>query len=363
MIIVTLSSIIALYLTFLNAKGVFRKGMLCGFILVTLVQGLRYDYGNDYMNYFRDFEKFKSLPLSLDTILDAYQLYNVEPGWLMINVLVSLFGGFFLFVLLITIIQSAIYYNFIKKNVQLKYWYISVFLYLFTTTTGYLINMTMMRQGFAITLFLLAFPYIRQRKWLPALIITLISGSMHLSALLLVPISFAGFINFRHNRIVALVLLIVFFVLLTSSSILKNIVSHFFLLDMLNYAQYEDSEKGSLGYGIMVMTIPFFVFIYLLYKKMLCREASLLLFLSCFFILIQPFAQVINIVSRVGYYFYALYLASVPYAYSRIIQPFRTYLYVIMILFIIWTYVFFFVPGSSIYAPYYLNYKTIFSVI
>lgn len=150
------TSLVALLLTFLDSKKKLPNGMLWGFVLITFVQAIRYGCGNDYMNYYRDFELFTHE--SLDIIPKAMDYYHIEPGWALINFLFQPLGGFFSLIAAISIIENCIYFHVIKKYVIRPYWSLAFILYAFYTTIGYLINMTMIRQGLVISLFLLAYP-------------------------------------------------------------------------------------------------------------------------------------------------------------------------------------------------------------
>ena len=72
-------------------------------------------------------------------------------------------------VAVLNVIQNVIYYKFIKANVERTWWPIAVFIYLFSTSF-YLLNFSMMRQGLVIAIFLWMWKYIKNRKWFIALL-------------------------------------------------------------------------------------------------------------------------------------------------------------------------------------------------
>jgi hypothetical protein len=46
-------SLFTILLTHLESKGQLKNGMAIGFVIMTILAVIRYDYGNDYMNYYR----------------------------------------------------------------------------------------------------------------------------------------------------------------------------------------------------------------------------------------------------------------------------------------------------------------------
>ena len=64
MFVVTLVNILALFLTILDSKRILKKGLKYGFILVSIIAAIRYDYGNDYMSYLHDFNRVGQYSLS-----------------------------------------------------------------------------------------------------------------------------------------------------------------------------------------------------------------------------------------------------------------------------------------------------------
>ena len=79
MYIVIFFSILAFLLTYLESKGKMKGGMKIGFILVTILGAIHYDYGNDYFSYLGNYEEITRYSFDLLGIL-AGEYYR-EPGW------------------------------------------------------------------------------------------------------------------------------------------------------------------------------------------------------------------------------------------------------------------------------------------
>ena len=69
--------------------------MAIGFVIMTILAVIRYDYGNDYMNYYRSYLFIIShdFSFSIEKLTDIFR----EPGWTFINFLFKPFGIWFLY--------------------------------------------------------------------------------------------------------------------------------------------------------------------------------------------------------------------------------------------------------------------------
>lgn len=357
--VIVITSLIGLFLSYLDSRKAIKGGMLLGFLLISLIQSIRYDYGNDYMNYFRDFTMLESRDISV--ISNSMDEINMEPGWTILHFIFQYLGGFYVFIAFISFAQNIIYYSFIRKNVRREWWVLSFFIYAFTTTTGYLISMTMIRQSFAIALFLLAYPWFRDGKYWLSIPWVIILASIHQSAFVLLPFCFISCLKLRQS-VIGYSLGILFIVLLFATQLLKDILlATFTLRSFERFEAYEDSEVGHLGLGVFIKTLPFIVTLFLFVKnKEFTKNERILVLLSCFYYLILPFAQVINLAERTGYYFLSLNVAVIPIVYGKLNGISRYLLIGLLVFLAIITYYGFFLNPLSVYAPYYLKYKTIF---
>lgn len=151
MYIVLFCSLVALLFTHLETKGKMKGGMKLGFILITLLGVIHYDYGNDYMPYYELSNQVTKYSFNLKAIL-AKEYYR-DPGWVILCFLFKPIGGFFMMVAVLNVIQNCIVYRFIRRNVEKKWWVMALFVYLFVTGY-YLMAFSMMRQMFVVIMFL-----------------------------------------------------------------------------------------------------------------------------------------------------------------------------------------------------------------
>ncbi len=151
-----------------------------GFLLVLLIMGFQEGVEGDFMTYK---EKFDSLARSGHEEATAGAF---EFGWLILRRLFS-WGPFWLFVLCISLFQSAILCKLTHKYCERKYQYLAAILFFFTFQMM-LWQMKALRQGLAIELMALAFLFVDEKKsyWSP-LLCAFIAFTIHNSSLIIVP--------------------------------------------------------------------------------------------------------------------------------------------------------------------------------
>lgn len=363
MYIVVFCSLIALLLTYLESKHVLKGGMKLGFILVTLLGVIHYDYGNDYLDYYDIYNRIIDIPF------DWYDLVNgniyKDPGWALINYAFSYIGGFFMMVAVLNVLQNCFVYLFIKRNVNIKWWPIAIFIYLFGTNY-YLLNFSMMRQGLAVCGFLAIWPFIIDRQWLKSIVLLWLLSLVHSSALVLIPFAFWGYIPVKRGRTIMCVFSTLFLFLWFSSEYINVIFEGLTMFaDFEEYSDAYSNDGGyeSVGLGFIINLIPFIVsLIYIAKDKSNDYANRKLVLLASVGAMILPFGRIIHLVSRIGIYFGVYTLASIPIAYgsvrNRVIRWGLMFIFILMTLYNYWL---FFNDGA--FANSYREFKSIFSVL
>lgn len=363
MIVVVLISILSFFLTFLSSNGRIKYGMEIGFILVTIVAAIHYNYGNDYKAYYSLFNNITKEDFSWQSI-SSKEIYK-DPGWAIICFIFKPFkeNGFFVMVAVLNILQNWIYYSFIKKNVPQKDWHFAVFIYLFTFSF-YALNMSMMRQGLAISLFVLMLPLIQRKKTLPALLLALVAYSVHSSAIIIIPFAFFGYIRMVRTERWAFFFGFFFLILLVAGDFVGSIYSNLAKVGDFeefdnNYRSIKLSNNG-IGLGFILIQVPFMVSIYYLLKqKHTTPDQRKLIVISCFGSLIVPFGLKFHLIDRMGLYFNAYNIAAIPFMYgminNKVIKIGITCLYAFFTLWSYWN-----AFTGETYAMSYGIFKTIF---
>ena len=363
MFVVIFCSVLALVLTYFNSNDKIKWGMKLAFILITLLGVIHYDYGNDYMSYYRLYNQVTSYNFNLNAILEKE--YYRDPGWVILCFLFKPIGGFFMMVAILNIIQNTIVFRFIKVNVHKEQWTFAVFVYLFVTSF-YLMSFSMMRQMFAMIMFLGMWKYIIRRQWWIPLIITYLCSLVHGSALVLLPFAFWGFIPMKNAKYIGIAYVILLGVLWIFGNTLNEMFQFAMAMDdsFSEYAdRYEDSDTGlKLGLGFVINMIPFVLScMFLLSKesKHTYQEKSLVALAAIAF-LIMPFGQIIQLIGRVASYFSIFSLASIPLVYGNIKNKGIRKIFVTLCVFItMYNYYLFFLEG--VYEEKYSTFHTIFS--
>lgn len=320
MVVVFISSLLAVLLAYLSSRTS-RKNHLfeMGFIIITIVAAIRWDYACDYMRYYELF--MTEYHISGFWVLLSSGFFK-EPGWAILNnIFPSTPYGFVMLVALISIFQNFVYYQFIKENVSPAQRWFAMTIYLFSTSY-WLMNMSMLRQGLTITMFVLASKYIAEKKLLPSLITLLLVGTIHRSAYILLPFLFLIFVPIKNGKWPTIVLMVAFFVVFFEKDILKDLVNMAFRFEQLEgYSHYiEDSDAGSFGLGALLNVIPFFVLFYYLNAnfKSYDKYFTLILFLTLVRFCLMPVQITNGAFTRVTTYFAVFSIVTVPVIYSHI---------------------------------------------
>lgn len=360
MYVVIFCSLLALLLTYLESKHRLRGGMKLGFILVTLLGVIHYNYGNDYMAYYDIYKSIVNVPFNFSNVIGGY-VYK-EPGWALINYAFKPIGGFFMMVAVLNIIQNVIYYRFIKNNVARSWWPVAIFIYLFSSNF-YLLNFSMMRQGLVIAVFLAMWKYIKVKKWHIALVGLILAASVHSSALILLPFSFWGFLKMKNGKVWAIIYLVLFFFLWSADDFLNGVFEALIIFEEFQeYSYYlKDAESVEFGVGFLINMLPFVVSIYyLMIDKEQTEQNHQLVALATIGFMILPFGQIIPLISRVGMYFGAFSICAFTDSYSIIRNRYMRWImigiYVAITLYDYWNFF-----NNSVYADSYYHFKTIFT--
>lgn len=364
MYIVIFTCALALLLTYLESVGKMKNGMKIGFVLVTILGCIHYNYGNDYPGYYDLYHTIVSTPFSLDSVF-AKDIYR-EPGWVLLNYIFQPIGGFFMLVAVLNIIQNIFVYKFIVQNVKQTWWPLSIFIYLFTTQF-YLLNFSMMRQGFVVCVFLGIWKLIEERKIIKSILIVFLCGFIHSSAFVLIPFVFWGYIPTARTKIIAVIYMAVLVVLWFNQDLLLWTFDQFSENENISekidfYSEY--NTNGTFRIGFFVGQIPALLSVLFLLKRTVqfSNEEMRMVLFSMVALLIQPFGQIVSLSGRLGIYFSIYNLASYPLIYENIENsPIRISLLVLLVLFVLYTYFLFFsTPGWQLH---YGTFHTIFEAL
>lgn len=134
---------------------------------------LRYDFGNDYMNYYRNFTVIRSGGVSSMT----------EP---LFRFLVRICPNYYIFIAITSIFSIGSVYYLIKHFVDKRNWGIAVLIYCLNPYL-YLMSLTTIRQTLALSFFMIAIHFSLNHKLIPYLLFVALAAMFHISAIILIP--------------------------------------------------------------------------------------------------------------------------------------------------------------------------------
>lgn len=356
MYVVLISSFIASILTYLQRYN-YKKAMSVAFIIICFISCIRCDYGNDYNNYYNIYQNIISQPFSFSSLFK-----ESEPGWTLLCYLTKPLGYFGLIAVL-SIFQITVYYRFINKYVPIRDQWIAVVLYLFNPTI-WLLQLSMMSQGLAIAIFLVAFPYIEKKKWKQALLLLCLASTFHISALILIPFAFLGIIKVNGQRMLAILLIAAFIAMFFSSIVLESVFGAVVqLAQFQEYADYYGAQKTdevSFGLGFLLQLVPYIVAILLLFKNKYNHTFLVAVVIYVVAVIILPISSIIPLATRVSYYFEVFSIITIPFILSQINNKTMRYFVFFIVLFMMAVNYTDFFSINSIYHDYYIEFKTVF---
>lgn len=240
-------------------------------IFLTLLASFRYAIGYDYFSYQRIFYKVCNL-----SFIEILRIYPTEFLFYFLNKLIFLLGGnYTIFLLFITTFIHVVTLWFIRKYSKIPW--MSLFLYICFQFFAH--NMNLLRQSIAAVFFLCAFPYLKQKKFLPYLIFILVGALFHNSILLMIPLYF--FFHLRLKKKMAAILLFLFLSLYLWIDPIFILGTKLFSLPYMNYQSSIFWQPNSVLY--LIFPTAYFLFICFYTKALLKQNKDNLVYISSAF--------------------------------------------------------------------------------
>ncbi|MFN3998118.1 EpsG family protein [Algoriphagus sp.] len=344
---------------FRNFKA--EKSLFIGFAILFVFQAVRYDYGNDYMSYFHNFNEVKHLPFNHDTIVGFGEKNRIEIGYLYL-IKIFPFSDFYIFIIFWSFFNCFAYFYFIKKYVFPNYYWFALALYLFWPG-GMLVQLSAIRQTIAIFIFVWAYNFAEKRNLLKFILLLLFGGLIHSSILILMPLYFIVNQYILKDKLIYLFSIFFLLVLFADSGFKNNIIPYvdLYFNQYSHYLNDEWSEKiAETSISQSLFRIITFILILYAYKVGNIIERRVAVF-SLFFILFSLLGSILFLVNRLSMFFVPFLIVSLPLALKNLRNFYlRNSLIFIILLYVIKQYFTFFY--SEIYGGSYYEYKTIFNM-
>lgn len=279
------------------------------FIILLIFAGFRYWTGYDYGSYMSIFDSISQYNYKFSEV-------DIELGFYLIIKIISLFDvGYNLFLFVIAFLAILIKFIFFKRYTNS--YFLPLLLYF---GAFYLMNeMGQIRQGLALSIFMLSLKYINERNFKIFFSTFLISISIHNSSIFILPAYFIAHKKFSNKFIFWSIFILMSVFLFDIIYIFQKTISLIpidFIQGKLNYYLYSDEFGNELGLNLSLILRIFILFL-LCYNVNRYSEKypSLLMFRNLYFfgvVLYLFFNQVQEFAIRSSLYFKFLEILFLP---------------------------------------------------
>jgi|SRR5690554_920094 len=354
MIIAYIIGFISVLFAYLSRFKDVNWGLKASVFVIFIFLALRYDFGNDYLDYLKMYNQMTSKHFNLAN------LKGNEIGWLVINRMFKPLG-FFSLIIFLASFNCFVLYRFIKKHVNQKYYWFAIFAYVFEPN-NMLIMSSAMRQTVAISFFLIAIDCLLQRKRIKYLLLITIATLFHTSAIFLYPFVFLIDINKKLNfKYLIVVFGLLLGLLAYSESLLVHINQY-----IINYFEFytvylkESGKKNIINLGLIVNMIIYLIVVFMSQNEE-DYEINMFFKLAIASLFLLPLSFVMDFLSRLSFYFI---LPVMIVVFPIVFEKFKTKIlkFSFMGLVVLFTsyrfYAFFY---NEVWHEKFMQYQTIFS--
>lgn len=325
-------------------------------IIFICIAGFRYRLGSDSTGYEEDYHNFPDLWNLGDY---DYSTSRVGRGFIISMAIIKLISpSYFLFQFIHSLFINTVFFYFIKK--YCKYIFTAL---LFYYATNYLyFNFQIIRETFAIAIFLISWSYYLKKSWIKYYSLIIIAIGFHPSAafLLFLPLLQLRYINnfFKLNYYFLISCVILFFLGFTLSNYIREVLLIIDISDINEYTNRYTQEDGDgiFNRSIKLMLLRLFLYVIIpisimaTYKigkfnliKLHSQKMDQYISLLALSVYIGIFSFYIPIFRRFDNYLYPFLWIGLPYILFLIKerlylkhfnQFFLSYLYAFLIIFI-----------------------------
>lgn len=358
------------FLAILGSRG--KKNCLeAAFIVLFLFIGLKYDYGNDSLEYAQMFHYLAVHDYSVFDFASITSLDSHEPGWVWLNYLFKPIGWFG-FQILLAAFETWVIYDCTKRYVPQEFQWLSVAIFTLTQSFMWIGACSMYRQWLACILFLFSIRFILDRRLIPFLLINIAGALCHKSAIVVLPTYLFAYLNFdfikrKSTAILVIILIAVWY--LVANKYFGSLDS--FLMDSEEFSSYAltYTNRVNVSYSIIGLISAFAMPIFMLLNiNRIDKAYTPLIFISIFALLFTPLKGYLNMIGRLATYFETINIVLYPIILSNYSHnnPQKQKMVIIMILIIILPLIrslfdFFGAGAGNVWAEHFTNYNTILS--
>lgn len=302
-------NIVAIFLAFLSKYRNSRFLFEFSFLLIFLFTAFRYNFGTDYSSYelsFNQISRFQNIGLI------QYSQFSFEPSWTFLNYLFKPLG-FSGFIIVLSAFICYTYYNLIKKYIYPQYYWLAVFIYVFSFDIMW-IQISAIRQAFSISIFIHSIKYLNEKKNpIYYVLLNLFGGLFHSSAYFMLPLVIFSFDRIRNNKLTGIIILAVFWIVLFFGSMfLSNMIEITSFISGDRYLSRFEREIdvsttliGSIVWGALLAIVIY-------YTNLQKSINKVFFYITSLHSLVYVFAPLVWLADRMGYYFAVFSVISYP---------------------------------------------------
>lgn len=216
------------------------------------VAGFRWKVGTDFNVYYTYFSEIPNYTLNVLLGSTYSDVIPFERGFSLIIYIIGIINKepqFIIFVMSMLTIGIIVY----SLRKYSKHFGLSIYLYI--TTMMYYSSFNGIRQWLASALIFFAFKYLTRREWKKYLLFIIVASTIHISALIMIPIYFI--VNFKpFGKKIIITIIICIIVLMLLEPILSNLQ---FIVSDTRYEGYtviSENDNGVNLFRILVTGVP-----------------------------------------------------------------------------------------------------------
>lgn len=314
MLVTFVVGVVVVFLAYLVSLTRNPRYLFVSFIILFFYLALRYDFGNDYMNYYNIFDDIKRSNWS-----EVYRLANVnqfgetmEFGYIYLNKVFSSFTNFYFFIAFQSFLFCFVYYQLIAKHVNYHLVWLSLFILVFHISL-LVRNLSGIRQAFAVFCFIYSIRYLINRSFIRYLFCIILAVLFHYSAIILLPLYFV-FTTKQVSKLESMVYVALYILLVFSGEFIlypiKFVVSNY-LPKYFSYIENQDIGSVSSGLGVMINSVLYIII--LLFGEKGSASDRVFYRIIAVFILLSPISMVVGNFDRLTLYFAPALLIIIPH--------------------------------------------------
>ncbi|MHA0995021.1 EpsG family protein [Enterobacter ludwigii] len=293
-------------------------------MILIFFAGLRFDTGWDYKGYSYYYDLIPTLTDYFSNIETFHSIY-FEPGFKLLMMLAKTCGlDFYGFQFLVSLICLIIINKAIGKEKSKLF-----FIFVYFSTCYLFLNMSVIRQGIAISFLYIAVSSLFNDNKKKAVIYLIIGCLFHFSLIVMLPVLLISDRERMSNKFFYILVGIAFIVYIAQIHWLKlsfGIISPLFPHDIVyKINMYLDSERfgksRDIGIGVIEKIITFITSLYIYGKTRKKSDLILLRFFIFYIVIYFAFYEITVLYDRLRFYFVAINV----FVYLAIFNYFRSY--------------------------------------